>query len=310
MSVKTSSPKRPAQTDVRYDYVDTLPPGIPPVEKEPTSDGPGEATYYFPVPLDGCNPTGVFFPTGYSFPCTMNVILYFHGHMLGEFKTINEYWDGSLHDIRLREDINASGKQAVLIAPTLGEFPGRSLHKDMGIFSQAGAGDDFLAEVARWIGKYVPQYTARKLKPGIGNVVLAGHSGAGGILSRQAKTMQSRVCEVWGFDSMCGQASDPISKKPIDVADDWRETAAARHKLAFDNAWGLFPYPRPRPSTWFHFYWAEASSGVHSRDLQERARQWGLTNVTVEANTRLGGEYHFDALTSNFKKRVAEARCF
>lgn len=75
-----SQTKPPARTDVRFDYVDKLPPGVPPVEKQPTSlfpfpppVGPAEATYYFPIPLEGCNPTGVFFPIGYSFPCTMNV---------------------------------------------------------------------------------------------------------------------------------------------------------------------------------------------------------------------------------------------
>src|SRR5262245_62445068 len=109
---------KPVRTDVRFDYVDKLPANVPPVEKQPTSlfpfpppVGPAEATYYFPIPLDKCSPTGVFFPAGYGFPCTMNVIVYFHGHKLGEFETINQYWGGNLHDIRLREDINATGKQ-------------------------------------------------------------------------------------------------------------------------------------------------------------------------------------------------------
>src|SRR6476660_3188313 len=138
--------------------------------------------------------------------------------------------------MQLREDVNAAGKNLVLIAPTMGENPGSSLNSAMGIFRQPGGGDDFLDEVRRWIGKYVPQYVAKKVTPEIGKVVLAGHSGAGGILSQQAKTMKSQVCEVWGFDSMYGEGwLDKSHKKAIDVPGNWLDTAAAHHKLEFDN---------------------------------------------------------------------------
>ncbi len=300
--------QKPPRTDVRFDFVDKLPPGVPPLEQPPTSMfpfqnfGPGEATYYFPIPLAQCNPTGVFFPTGLGFPSKINVILYFHGHKLGEFTNINEYWAGSLHDIRLRHDINDSGKKAVLIAPTLGALPGSSLNADMGIFRQAGGGDDFLAEVTRWIGKYVPQY--KGVAPQVGNVVLAGHSGAGGILSQQAKTMKTPICEVWGFDSMYGQG------KGIDVAGEWTKEAIESHALEFDTLWGMLPVPKLRPTTRFFFYWAGSSPGRNARDLQERVRKAGLSNVTVEANVHTGGAYHFHTLTANFKKRVAAASCF
>lgn len=308
----------PTRSDVRFDFVDKLPANVPPVEQQPTSMfpfpppvGPASATYYFPIPMEGCNPTGVFFPSSFQFPCTMNVIVYFHGHKGGGFKTINQYWKGNVHGIRLRENINASGKQVVLIAPTMGERPGSLLNKDMGIFREPGAGDAFLSEVANWIGKYVPQYATRKVTPTIGNIVLAGHSGAGGILSQQAKTMKSRICEVWGFDSMYGQGyEDAAQTKPIDVSGNWRETAAAHHQLEFKSAWGVFPIPRLRPSTHFYFYWAGTSPGANSRALQAKAQAWGLTNVTVEANASVGGPFHFDALTRNFKRRVSAASCF
>jgi len=310
-----SQPHQAVRTDVRFDFVDKLPADVPPIEQQPTSlfpfpppVGPAEATYYFPIPLDGCNPTGVFFPAGFKFTSPINVLLYFHGHKLGEFKTINQYWNGNLHGIRLREDVNAAGKNVVLIAPTMGENPGSSLNPAMGIFRQPGGGDDFLAEVARWIGKYVPQYN--KAAPGIGNVVLAGHSGAGGILSQQAKTMTSRVCEVWGFDSMYGEGwVDKLHKQAIDVAGNWVATAANRQTVEIDYV-GVLPLPEWKPNTWFYFYWAGTGPGVNSRDLQERVRKMGLTNVTVEANAHLGGAYHFETLTANFKKRVAAARCF
>jgi hypothetical protein len=312
-----SPPKPPSRTDVRFDFVDQLPANVPPVEQQPTSlfpfpppVGPAKATYYFPIALDGCNPTGVFFPSGFSFSSQINVLLYFHGHKLGEFKTINQYWSGKLHNIRLREDVNAADKQLVLIAPTMGENPGSSLNADMGIFRQPGGGDEFLSHVVRWIGKYVPQYVEKKLTPTVGNVVLAGHSGAGGILSQQAKTMQSKVCEVWGFDSMYGEGwLDKAHKQAIDVPGNWLDTAAAHHKLEFDN-FGIIPIPRLRPMTMFYFYWAGTGPGANARDLQDRVRNMGLSNVIVEPNSHVGGAYHFETLTANFRRRVVAASCF
>jgi hypothetical protein len=308
------------RTDVRFDFVDKLPANVPPVELPPTSMfpypppiGPGTATYYFPIDMDKVAPAGVFFPAGYSFPGTMNVILYFHGHKQGDFKTINQYWGGKLHNIHLREDINETGKQAVLIAPTMGEFPGSGLNPDMGIFREPGGGDAFLTEVARWIGKYVPQYSSKKITPGIGNVVLAGHSGAGGILSQQAKSMKSNICEVWGFDSMYGQGFIGKGKKAkaIDVTGNWRDLAAASRAptLEIDFA-GLLPIPKIKPAIQFFFYWAGGSPGTNSQHLQDIVQQAGLSNVHVEANARLGGKFHFDTITRNFKKRVASASCF
>jgi len=312
----------PPRTDVRFDYVDKLPPGVPPVELPPTSMfpypppiGPGTATYYFPLNLglpDGNgNATGVFFPSGFAFPDKFNVILYFHGHKQGDFKTINQYWAGKLHNIRLRHDVNESGKQVVLIAPTMGESPGSALNADMGIFRDPGGADGFLAEVARWIRKYVPQYIAKGVTPGIGNIVLAGHSGAGAILSQQAKTMKSHICEVWGFDSMYAQGYTGTGRqaKPIDVTGDWKDAALKAYILEFEKHWGL-PIPKLKPTTHFYFYWAEAVLGVRSNKLQEMARKAGLTNVTVKANAHVGLAYHFDTVTRNFKTRVAAASCF
>ncbi len=314
---------RAARTDIRFDYVDQLPNDVPPIEQQPTSlfpfpppVGPAEATYYFPIPLDKCSPTGVFFPSGYLFPSKIDVIVYFHGHKLGQFNSINQYWNG-LNGITLREDINGTGKKVVLIAPTMGEFPGSSLNADMGIFKEPGGCDDFLAEVVKWIGKYVPEYSAKKVLPSIGNIVLAGHSGAGAILSQQAKTMQSNVCEVWGFDSMYGQGSRLVPQpkgKPkseaIDVVGDWRDTAIAHLTLDLEMLSGIFPVPKLRPKTWFYFYWAGVSPGNNAKLLQEEVDKLGLPNVVVEANAHIGGKYHFETVTANFKKRVAAARCF
>ena len=172
--------------------------------------------------MEGCNPTGVFFPKKYGFQCDMDVILYFHGWKDGEFakvKTIDYYWSGRFQDINLREDVNTSGKSVVLILPMLGDKPGSVQTADMGVFRNPGAGDDFLEEVRTWIGQYVPQYKGQK--PTVRNVILAGHSGGGVILDIQARSMKANVCEVWGFDSLYGQGA--FNR---DVVKDWLDAAS------------------------------------------------------------------------------------
>jgi hypothetical protein len=269
--------------------VDRLPCGVPPFQRQQASlipgpaptrtdeVGPAEATYYFPIRLPACNPTGVFFPSGFSFPPAIDVILYFHGFKLGQFKTINQYWKGNIHGIRLREDINSSRKKVVLIAPTLGERPGSRHVGDMGIFAQPTGGDAFLAEVVRWIGKYVWQYAKLRRTPEVRKVVLAGHSGAGVILSKQALGMKTSICEVWGFDSTYGQGHFGRN-----IVTDWWAAA------------------RLRPATRYFFYWGTTGPGTNAEKLR------GPANIKVKETVH----DHFGALTRNFFTRVQAAQCF
>ena len=77
--------------------------------------------------MDGCNPTGVFFPQKFGFKGDIDVILFFHGFKQDEFlkvKTIDYYWSGRFQDITLREDVNASGKSVVLILPMVAVHSG------------------------------------------------------------------------------------------------------------------------------------------------------------------------------------------
>jgi hypothetical protein len=333
-------PKQPAKpaptprTDARFDYVDKLPINVPPIEQplsaEHPSDvgGPAEATYYFPIevmPNGQDNATGVFFPAGFQFPDKINVILYFHGHKAKEFKTINQYWSGRLHNLYLRQDLNATCKQAVLIAPTMGATPGSSLNAGMGIFANPGAADDYLAEVVKWIGKYVPEYAKKKKAPEIGNIVLAGHSGAGGILLQQVRTMRSPVCEVWGFDTMYGWGTRTLFVKGKRVEEDilveeWLKAALSHQAvLGFQPLTGVLsiPIPKLRPATKFYFYWVSYDDPVKKRSLnvQEKVRQMGLHNVEILESARVSGksydwDNHFGTVTLNFKRRVAAALCF
>ncbi len=119
-----------------------LPQGPPPVPvaERPPSDGPSRVTWYFPIALPETNPTGVFLPNGFGYPRELDVILFFHGNKQGLWKTINQYWHGDIMNITLRENVNDSGKNAVLVAPTMGDVPGHGSiqNADIGIFREAG----------------------------------------------------------------------------------------------------------------------------------------------------------------------------
>jgi len=303
----------PVRSDSRFPYLAQLPPKVPPIEgpfdeKFPSQTiGPPTITYYFPLTLEGCNPTGVFFPQKFGFQSEIDVILFFHGFKQGEFlkvKTIDYYWSGRFQDIQLREDVNASGKSVVLIAPMLGDQPGSIQTSDMGVFRNPGGGDDFLEEVRTWIGKYVPQY--KGVKPTIGNVILAGHSGAGVILDIQARSMKANICEVWGFDSLYGQGAFHR-----DVVQDWLDVASARS------------------GTKFYFSSTSETSG-NAVDLGKRAKKQGLSRFDIEVfsgssaslpttlkqgsrwngfTMAISSSWHYETITKNFLNRVKSASC-
>src|SRR4051812_49060784 len=173
--------------DPTADWEGQLPPGVPPVEGPA---GPAKFTRYFPLPLAGAYPTGVFVPQGFSYGEKVDVILFFHGNKRGPglapFQYINEYWNGKYYNVDLRADLNTSGMNALLVSPTMGDFPGHSLGSaDLGIFKEPGAGDCFLQHVMRWLGKVDPGYSSKKVIPEVSKVVLAGHSGGGSAIYNQ-----------------------------------------------------------------------------------------------------------------------------
>jgi hypothetical protein len=310
------------------DYVKQLPAGVPALERPPSPggtvapivpkshgwkgplpNGPADITYYFPLPLMKNKPVAVFFPKGFfptqsrisPPPASIDVVLYFHGFKLGEFKHINKYLSGQLHGIQLREDINFNHKHPVLIAPTMGEYPGSaSQPEDWMIFGKPGGVETFLAEVLRWIAKYVPEYSERCMAPIIRNLVLAGHSGAGAILSTQMMNIQRTVSEVWGFDSLYGGAGPDI-KKGVTVLDsgvvnDWVTLASANR------------------NTKFFFHWGTSPLRANATKLDDIAKDPGLGNLKVmETKAPAGiatdsGEHHFAVLTENFSTRVSYSK--
>ena len=103
---------------------------------EPTSLG---LTSYMKIPLGGESPalpmTGIYIPTNYRTQDRVDLILYLHGHHRSSpvkgkkpahgywpiTLSINQHWNKSFYPYyAFREGVNASGKNVILVAPTLG----------------------------------------------------------------------------------------------------------------------------------------------------------------------------------------------
>jgi hypothetical protein len=170
----------------------------------------------------------------------------------------------------------------------------------MMIFGAPGGVDTFLAEIFRTIAKYVPEYSERCMTPAIGNLVLAGHSGAGAILSTQMMNIRTTVSEVWGFDSLYGKAGPDIKKGVTllqsGVVHDWISLVAANQ------------------NTKFFFYWGTKPLRTNGTKLAEIAQDAGLGNLEVVETKAPAGivtdstEHHFAVLTENFAMRVKESK--
>jgi hypothetical protein len=143
--------------------------------------------------------TGIFIPENYSLQPAVDLILYLHGHKTdspGSDALIAEYWDKKYPVFALREEINASGMNVILVAPTL------ALKSEAGDLARPDGLDKYLDKVLVALKAYGPYKDAT---PTLGNLILAAHSG-GGMYMRRLATSGNRAAgnirECWGFDSL------------------------------------------------------------------------------------------------------------
>jgi hypothetical protein len=275
---------------------DKLPRGVPPVERPPTSFpvdpkqattyGPSAVTWYFPINLPGTNPTGVFIPKGFAYETEVDVILFFHGNKIvdgnRDFTYINQYWHGNMYKVGLRDDLNTAGKNALLVAPTMGDYPGASLTstKHLGIFATPGGGSCFLSHVMQWLGKYEDRYASNKVIPKVRKVVLAGHSGGGNPIHQQMEDMKAQVCEIWCFDVVYGNVVD------------W---------------WSFAFFNQTKPVKFFHAVQSLSALAALKKLTADREKSLGVKLNNLEFID--AGKHHYPALTNNFLNQVRTSKC-
>lgn len=264
------------------------------VAAPPISHGearPLEQTLYTPIPLGGESParplTGIFIPSGYNVRQLVDVLVYLQGHRTNPdaawFRglTIDKYWDSKRFPRwALREATNASGKNVVLVAPTLGP------HSQGHQFSKRGGLDTYLDRVMAALSTY-GQFRTLGRRPEVGNIILACHSGGGARmleLVTVANKLTSRVRECWAFDSLYGQ--------DIEVA--W------------------YTWARRHPGARLYVHYGSGFTQDHSRKLAALARCESvrrpcrpLANVSVEGRTSLP---HNNVPIEHWTKRLRMAR--
>lgn len=167
---------------------------------------PAASTLYVHIPLGSESParpmTGIFIPENYVPREQVDLILYLHGHKTtrvcgpGDSASIDGYWRSRYWPFR--EEINSSGKNVILVAPTLG---GRS---EAGSLTNPAVFEAYLDKVLAALTAYGP-YRNSGHSPTIGNVILACHSGGGSPMRSLAlgnHRYADRIRECWCFDSL------------------------------------------------------------------------------------------------------------
>jgi hypothetical protein len=194
--------------------------------------GPAKLTIYRSI-LDEDHQTGIYFPSGYVPDGKVDLILYFHGLLDrcdgAASDSIQKYWNNK--HFPLRELVNSSKKNVILVAPRLADF-------DKKTRSRLGMeGDDFLKKVMTEISdqvKTAPFNWTGSMN--IRNIILTAHSGGGGTMLHLAQTVKAgTVCECWGFDSMYDDLGTtfkgPYGEKRSRLLQDWMEWAATGGKF-------------------------------------------------------------------------------
>jgi murein DD-endopeptidase MepM/ murein hydrolase activator NlpD len=173
---------------------------------------PGK-TLYLPVQLSRDIPpeVGVFLPSGFRATAVVDILVYFHGHIIplcktdaGEFNKagMEYYWNTPLFRC-LREDLAASGLLAILIAPTFVPIFGsrNTPSSRYGALDQAGKFDFLIEETLAALsqrGELPARAQAR-------NIVLSGHS-AGGLPMQTVlaakNSLGKNIVECWGFECL------------------------------------------------------------------------------------------------------------
>lgn len=220
--------------------------------------------------------TGIFIPDGYRAGAELDLVLYLHGHTTGypgRNTSIAQYWSDPKRYFALREQVNESGRNVVLVAPTLGP------HSEAGALDDARGLDSFVSQVLVGLSMD-PAFHNRQ--PQIGNIILAGHSGAGKPMLRIALSgspMASKIRECWLFDALYGGVS------------------------------GWEKWVRTHPQGMFYNYHAGGSPTINSRRLEKTLGQAGITNALIFPSEEMSGVKmpdHFQVPMTFFGKRLRE----
>jgi hypothetical protein len=169
---------------------------------------------YLPIPLGvpgvEKQSTGVFIPANYRVGKTVDLVVFLRGYDIKRPKTatsVSEYWNSPeqpvLKSFLFREEINKSGKNVILVVPTLGPFA------EAGKLREDRGPREFFDRILDGLWRSGP-HAGLAERPTIRHLILAAHSGGGVALRRLAQVLgddddyKDKLKECWGFDSIYG----------------------------------------------------------------------------------------------------------
>lgn len=197
--------------------------------------------------------TGVFIPANFRVEPQMDVILYLHGHHRGAPSlSVDRYWNRAVQShFDFREGLNATRKNVILVAPTLGA------RSEAGRLMRLGALDWYLDTVRFSLKQHGPHRSLPEA-PGIRNLILACHSGGGHpmrVLATSPSRYANLIRECWGFDCLYTQGEE--------------------------NIWAAWAKAHPGSRLYIHY----GSGGTARRSEALRAKH--VPNILVEGRTSL-----------------------
>jgi hypothetical protein len=207
--------------------------------------------------------TGVFFPEKYQPSDKLKVLLYLHGH---DQPPIDQHWVSQPKKkppevYLLREELNASKKNLVLVAPTLGPTSGAGLLVTSGV-------NWFLKEVLNRLKANAPPELKIGETTAVTDVYVMAHSGGGVPMLALADAIPTDgagnlIREFWGFDCLYAPQG--------------------HHPVAYTDYGQLDPFdPEPKWLNWafahqgipFFMHWATDEPKIRALNLKKMADGW------------------------------------
>jgi hypothetical protein len=175
---------------------------------------PPSLSLYLPIPLGvpGTEDpaTGVFVPQGYRAGQAVDVVVFLRGYDVLRPKPatpVAAYWNSPRHPVLksflLREEVNRSGRNVLLVVPALGPYA------EAGKLTEAAGFKEFLGRVFDGLRRHGP-HAGLARPPELRHLILAAHSGGGAPLRRLAQALggddayKTKLKACWGFDCLYG----------------------------------------------------------------------------------------------------------
>jgi hypothetical protein len=229
-------------------------------------------------------------PADYKAGKSIDLVLFLRGYDIKRPKaatSVAEYWNSPEHPVLksflLREEVNKSGKNVILVVPTLGPFAEAGKLKD-----RAGV-RDFFDRVLDGLWHHGP-HAGLANRPTIRYLILAAHSGGGVPLRRLAQVLgeddgfKDKLKECWGFDSIYG-----VKDKDAEFWSDWATahpgTRVTMFYLFTQKDVGKDPKQPIGPNNPFD-HKEPTGTTFPAQELERLARAQALKNVVVMRETK------------------------